>query len=53
MSPPETYKSEIGSQPTMCQVHIGAYVSQVVPGKTDYNRLLPKEDYHVPDGIVQ
>ena len=22
-----TYKSEIGSQPTMCQVHTGAYVS--------------------------
>ena len=36
MLPPETYKSEIGSQPTMCQVHIGAYVSLLAPGKTDY-----------------
>ena len=27
MPPPETYKSEIGSQSTMCQVHTGAYVS--------------------------
>ena len=25
MPPPETYKSEIGSQSTMCQVHTGAY----------------------------
>ena len=27
MPPPETYKSEIGSQPTMCQVRTGVYVS--------------------------
>ena len=27
MAPPKIYKSEIGSQPTMCQVHTGAYVS--------------------------
>ena len=27
MPPPETYESEIGSQPMMCQVHTGAYVS--------------------------
>ena len=26
-------KSEIGSQPTMCQVHTGAYVSLLAPGK--------------------
>ena len=32
MPPPETYKSEIGSQPTMCQVHTGAYVSLLVLG---------------------
>ena len=48
MPPPETCKSEIGSQPTMCQVHTGAYVSLLAPGKTDYiYRLPPKEDYHV------
>ena len=27
MPPPETYRSEIGSQSTMCQVQAGAYVS--------------------------
>ena len=31
----------------MCQVHTGAYVSLLVPGKTDFNRLPPKKDYHV------
>ena len=31
MPPPETLNSEIGSQPTMCQVHTGAYVSIVLP----------------------
>ena len=31
MPPPETYKSEIGSQSTMCQVHTGAYVSLLAP----------------------
>ena len=35
MPPPETYKSEMGSQPTMCQVHTGAHVSLLAPGKTD------------------
>ena len=34
MPPPETYKSEIGSQSTMCQVHTGAYVSLLAPGKS-------------------
>ena len=34
MPPSETYKSEIGSQPTMCQVHTDAYVSLLAPGKT-------------------
>ena len=49
MPPPETYESEIGSQPTMCQVYIGAYVSLLAPVKTDYlvYRLPPKKDYHV------
>ena len=46
MPPPEAYKSEIGSLPTMCQVHNGAYVSLLAPEKADY-RLLPREDYHV------
>ena len=36
MPPPETYKSEIGSQYTMCQAHTGAHVSLLAPGKTDY-----------------
>ena len=31
----------------MCQVHSGAYVSLLAPGKTDYNRLPPRKDYHV------
>ena len=41
MSPPETYKSEIGSQPTMCQVQIGVYISLLAPGKTDYIAFHP------------
>ena len=36
MPPPETYKSEIGSQSTTRQVHTGAYVSLLTPGETDY-----------------
>ena len=47
MPPPETYKSEIGSQPTMCQVHTGAYVSLLAPGKPDYTACHPRKDYHV------
>ena len=34
----------------MCQVHTGAYVSLLAPGKTNYvykYRLPPKKDYHV------
>ena len=31
----------------MCQVHTGAYVSLLAPGKTDYDRLPLKKDYHV------
>ena len=34
--PPETYKSEIGVQSTMCQVQAGAYVSLLTPGETKY-----------------
>ena len=40
---PETYKSEIGSQSTMCQVHTGAYVSLLAPGKTDYTACHPRK----------
>ena len=54
MPPPETYKSEIGSQSTKCQVHTGSYVSLLEPGKTDYTACHPKKtttyilhDYHV------
>ena len=43
MPPPETYKIEIGSQPTMCQVHIGAYVLLLAPGKTDYTACHPRK----------
>ena len=46
MLPPKTYKSEIGSQPTMCQVHTGAYVSLLAPGKTNHYRLPPEKDSH-------
>ena len=28
----------------MCQVHTGAYVSLLAPGKTDYTALPPKKD---------
>ena len=31
----------------MCQVHTDAYVSLLARGKTDYNRLPPRKDYHV------
>ena len=49
MPPPETYriKREIGSQPTMCQVHTGAYVSLLAPGKTDYTACHPRNTTHV------
>ena len=43
MPPPGTYKSEMGSQPTICQVHAGAYVSLLAPGKTDYTACHPRE----------
>ena len=39
--PPETYKSEIGSQSTMCQVQAGAYVSLLTPGETKYSDCHP------------
>ena len=41
MPPPETYKSEIGSQSTMCQVQAGAYVSLLTPGETKYSDCHP------------
>ena len=43
MPPPETYKSEIGSQSTMCQVHAGAYVSLFTPGETNYSDCHPRK----------
>ena len=46
MPPPETYKSEIGSQSAMCQVHAGAFVSSLAPGKnekTDYTACYPRK----------
>ena len=44
MPPPETYKSEIGSQPTTCQVHTGAYVSLLAPGNpTIYTACHPRK----------
>ena len=43
MPPPGTYKSEIGSQSTMCQVHTGAHVSLLAPGKTDYTACHPRK----------
>ena len=41
MPPPET--CEIGSQPSMCQVHTGANVSLLAPGKTDYTASHPRK----------
>ena len=43
MPPPETYKSEIGSQSTKCQVHAGSYVSLLMPGETDYSDCHPRK----------
>ena len=34
LMPPPEMKSEIGIQPMMCQVHTGAYVSLLAPGKS-------------------
>ena len=43
MPPPETYKSEIGSQSTMCQVQAGAYVSLLTPEETKYSDCQPRK----------
>ena len=43
MPPPETYKSEIGSQSTMCQVQAGAYVALLTPGETKYSDCHPSK----------
>ena len=43
MPQPETYKSEIGSQSTMCQVQAGAYVSLLTPGETKYSDCHPSK----------
>ena len=34
---------EIGSQPTMCQVHTGAYVSLLAPEKNNYTACHPRK----------
>ena len=48
MPPPETIKSEIGSQSKMCQVHTGAYVC-LTTRAWNYRlyRLPPQKHYHV------
>ena len=43
MPPPETYKSEIGSHSTMCQVQAGAYVLLLTPGGTKYSDCHPRK----------
>ena len=43
MPPPVTYKGEIGSQSTMCQVQAGAYVSLLMPGETKYSDCRPSK----------
>ena len=43
MPPPETFKSEIGSQSTMCRVQTGAYVSLLTPGETKYSDCHPRK----------
>ena len=43
MPSPDTYKSEIGSQSTGCQVYSGAYVSLLAPGTTDYTACHPRK----------
>ena len=43
MLPSETYEIEIGSHSTACQVNIGAYVSSLAPGKTDYIACNPRK----------
>ena len=43
MPPPETYKSEIRRQSTMCQVQAGAYVSLLTPGETKYSDCPPRK----------
>ena len=40
MPPPETSKSEIGSQSTMRQVQAGAYASLLTPEETKYSDCL-------------
>ena len=52
MPPPETYKSEFGSQSTMCQVRTGAYVSLLAPGKTGYTACHPRKTTVHPADLV-
>ena len=43
MPPPDTYKSEVRSQSTMCQAHTGAYVSLLASGETNINACHPRK----------
>ena len=43
MPPPETHKSGIGSESTICQVHAGAYVSLLTPAETNYSDCHPRK----------
>ena len=47
MPPPETYRSEIGSQSTMCQVYTWCIRLITRAWKNRLYRLPPKKDYHV------
>ena len=47
MPPPETYKSEIGSPSTMCQVYTWCIRLITRAWKNRLYRLPPKKDYHV------
>ena len=43
MPSPATCESEIGSQPTLCQVHTGAYFSLLAPRRTDSTACHPRK----------
>ena len=47
MPPPETYKSEIRSQSTTCQVNTGAYELITHAWRDRLYRLPPNKDYHI------
>ena len=43
MPPPGKMKSEIGSQPTTCQIRAGTYVALLAPEKNDYTACHPEK----------